>query len=280
MSTLDGFGWGGRLSRGRAFARNGRVLDVEVSPGLIRARVQDSQPRPYQVTMAVEPFADQVWDRVIGALARQAIYTAKLLAGELPAEVVQLCDSAEAPLFPGHPDDIVMRCSCPEWAVPCKHVAAVHYALAAELDRDPFLLFRLRGRTREELTAALRTRRGSFGSAGAARVAASTAAVSDTAQAEAPVADRVEDLPLERFWTYAPELDGLTFEIHPPEVPGAIVRLLGPPPGWAGRDELAQTLQDLYHVASASVRDAALADLDEDDEAAPAGQDSPESADR
>ena len=57
--------------------------------------------------MTVEPFADAVWDRVVGALARQAIYTAKLLAGELPAEVVQLCDMAEAPLFPSHPDEIV-----------------------------------------------------------------------------------------------------------------------------------------------------------------------------
>src|SRR3954449_10787747 len=93
MSTLDGFGWAGRLSRGRAYARNGRVLDVEVSPGLVRARGQDTQPRPFRIEIAVEPFADQVWDRVIGALARQAIYTAKLLSGELPAEVVQLCDS-------------------------------------------------------------------------------------------------------------------------------------------------------------------------------------------
>src|SRR4051794_30188560 len=263
MSTLDGFGWAGRLSRGRAYARNGRVLDVEFSPGLVRARVQDSQPRPFRIEIAVEPFADQVWDRVIGALARQAIYTAKLLAGELPAEVVQLCDSAEAPLFPSHPDDIVMRCSCPEWAVPCKHVAAVHYALAAELDRDPFLLFRLRGRTREELTAALRTRRVSFGSAGAAKVAAmSEAAV--MAEAE-PEVGRAEELPLEQFWTYGPELDGLHFEIHPPEVPGAIVRLLGAPPGWVGRDDLVEVLHDLYGVASASVRDAALADLDEDD---------------
>jgi uncharacterized Zn finger protein len=259
LSTLDGFGWGGRLSRGRAFARGSRVLDVEVSPGFIRARVQDTPPRPYRVEMAVEPFTDAVWDRVIGALARQAIYTAKLLAGELPAEVVQLCDSAEAPLFPGHPADIVMKCSCPEWAVPCKHVAAVHYVLAAELDRDPFLLFRLRGRTREELTAALRTRRVSFGSAGAARAAAL-----QEAAAEAP-SSAPEDVPLDRFWEYDPEIDALHFEIHPPEVPGAIVRLLGPPPGWSGRDELVTTLNDLYHIASASVRDAALADVEDDD---------------
>jgi uncharacterized Zn finger protein len=258
MSTLDGFGWGGRLSRGRAYARNGRVLDVEVSTGVLRARVQDAQPRPYRIEMAVEPFADQVWDRVIGALARQAIYTAKLLAGDLPAEVVQLCDSAEAHLFPGHPDDIVMRCSCPEWAVPCKHVAAVHYAFAAELDRDPFLLFRLRGRTREELTAALRTRRGTFGSVGAAKAAAQAeAAVSSDPSAEAG-----EEIPIDRFWAYDPEIDALNFVIHPPEVPGAVLRLLGTPPGWSARDDLADVLQDLYQVASASVRDAALADPD------------------
>jgi uncharacterized Zn finger protein len=264
MSTLDGFGWGGRLSRGRAYARNGRVLDVEVSTGAIRARVQDAQPRPYRIEMAVEPFADQVWDRVIGALARQAIYAAKLLAGDLPAEVVQLCDSAEAHLFPGHPDDIVMRCSCPEWAVPCKHVAAVHYAFAAELDRDPFLLFRLRGRTREELTAALRARRGTFGSAGAAKAAAQA----EAAPATEPSAEAGEELPLDRFWAYDPEIDALNFVIHPPEVPGAVLRLLGTPPGWAARDDLADVLHDLYQVASASVRDAALADPDEDEASA------------
>jgi uncharacterized Zn finger protein len=259
MSTLDGFGWGGRLSRGRALARNGRVLDVEVAPGVIRARVQDTQPRPYRIEMLVEPFPDQVWDRVVGALARQAIYTAKLLAGDLPAEVVQLCESAEAPLFPGHPDDIVMRCSCPEWAVPCKHVAAVHYALSAELDRDPFLLFRLRGRTREELTAALRTRRVSFGSAGAARIAA----MAETTQAAETPVDTPAEASLDGFWRHDPELDGLHFDIRQPDVPGAMLRLLGPPPGWAGRDDLTALLQELYGVASASVRDAALADAED-----------------
>lgn len=260
ISTLDGFGWGGRLSRGRALARSGRVSDVEVAPGLIRARVQDTQPRPFRIEMIVEPFADQVWDRVVGALARQALYTAKLLAGDLPADVVQLCDAAEAPLFPGHPDEIVMRCSCPEWASPCKHVAAVNYALAAELDRDPFLLFRLRGRSREELTAALRTRRVSFGSAGAAKVAAMAEAAQPVESSDAAGADAS----FERFWAHDPELDGLHFDIRQPDLPGAILRLLGPPPGWAGRDDLMVMLQDLYGVASASVRDAALADTEEE----------------
>jgi uncharacterized Zn finger protein len=267
MATLDGFGWTGRLARGRSYARGNRVLDVEVSPGLVRARVQGSRSQPYRVEMLIEPFPDQVWDRVIAALARQALYAAKLLAGELPAQVVQLCDAAEAPLFPGHPDDIQMKCSCPDWAVPCKHVAAVHYALAAELDRDPFLLFRLRGRTREELTAALRQRRGSFGSAGAARQAAIDAA---PPEATAPADD---EIPISRFWEHGPGLDTLTFDIHPPEVPGAILRLLGRPPGWGGQDDLLASLHDLYQIASASVRGAALADVEDEQSAAEASED-------
>lgn len=258
MSTLDGFGWSGRLARGRSYARNGRVLEVEISRGVVRARVQGSEPQPYRVQMSVEPFEDAVWDRVVNALARQALYTAKLLAGELPAEVVQICDAAEAPLFPAHPDEIAMRCSCPDWAVPCKHVAAVHYALAAELDRDPFLLFRLRGRTREELTAALRARRGSFGSA------ATTKAI--TAPAEAPDAqdgEAGEPIPIDRFWEVGPELDELHFEIRPPDVPGAVLRLLGRPPGWGTQGALLDQLHDLYRTASASIRDAALADVEQ-----------------
>jgi uncharacterized Zn finger protein len=279
MSTLDGFGWAGRLSRGRAYTRSRRVIDVEVSPGNVRARVQGSRETPYRVEMTFEQFPDAVWDRVVGALARQALYTAKLLAGELPAEVVQLCDSAEAPLFPSHPDEIVMRCSCPDWAVPCKHVAAAHYALAAELDRDPFLLFRLRGRTREDLTSALRARRGSFGSAGAAKSAAGSPA--------APPADAspgADEILADNFWECGAELDELHFEIRPPDVPGAILRLLGRPPGWGGQDELFDTLHNLYAVASASVRDAAFADLEgeatgaveEETDAAVAGQDGPD----
>jgi uncharacterized Zn finger protein len=261
MAALDGFGWTGRLSRGRSYARNGRVIDVEIGPGTVKARVQGSERQPYRIEMTLEKFPDGVWDRVIGALARQALYTAKLLAGELPAEVVQLCDTAEAPLFPSHPNDITMKCSCPDWAVPCKHVAAVHYALAAELDRDPFLLFRLRGRTREELTAALRARRGSFGSAGAARMAAEQAAAAAEAEAQAS-----QPLAVDQFWTLGAELDDLHFEIRGPDVPGAVLRLLGRPPGWGGQEELQATLHDLYRVASASVRDAALVDLEAPDE--------------
>jgi uncharacterized Zn finger protein len=153
-----------------------------------------------------------------------------------------------------------MRCTCREWAVPCKHVAAVHYALAAELDRDPFLLFRLRGRTREELTAALRARRvGLGGSGGATTTSASDAPDADDSPAAPDVAE--ENLSVDAFWQAGPDLDDLHFEIRPPDIEGAVLRLLGPPPAAGPHDELYSRLHALYRVASASVRDAALADV-------------------
>src|SRR5919199_6670417 len=87
MAALDGFGWASRLARGRSYACGGRVLDVEITPGRVRARVRGSRPTPYRVQLAFEPFGDAAWDRVINSLARQALYVAKMLAGELPAEV-------------------------------------------------------------------------------------------------------------------------------------------------------------------------------------------------
>jgi uncharacterized Zn finger protein len=266
MAALDGFGWSGRLARGRSYARGGRVLDIEISPGLVRARVQGSQSVPYRIEMGVETFEEAVWDRVIGALARQAIYVAKMLAGELPAEVVELCRVAEASLFPDHPDEIRMSCSCPDWAVPCKHVAAVHYALAAELDRDPFLLFRLRGRTREELTSALRARRVGLGGSPAPS-GADVSGAPDDADDDADALTS-HTISVDRFWQTGPELDDLHFEIRSPEVPGAVLRLLGPPPAWGSHEDLLSQLLDLYRIASASVRDAALADVGEADDAA------------
>ena len=253
IGALDRIGWATRLARGRTYARHGRVLDIEISPGQVRARVRGSRPQPYRVTMAVEQFPDEVWDRIVGALSRRALFAAKLLAGELPSEVVDLCASAEAPLFPEDESELATSCSCPDWVNPCKHVAAVHYALAAEFDRDPFLLFRLRGRTRDELTAALRARRGS---AGTRPVPASVAAPVD-ADAEPP-SEPLEPL-IDRFWQVGPELALLDIDIRPPDVSGAILKRLGHPPVWGSPDEFRASLDMLYRAASASVRDAAIA---------------------
>ncbi|SEK90298.1 SWIM zinc finger family protein [Nonomuraea pusilla] len=142
----------GRLSRGRAYARQGQVLSIDLSPGLVEAAVQGSRPAPYEVTIRIEAYGEERWAAVEDALARQAVHRAKLLAGEMPPEIEDVFAELGTDLFPR---DLDMRCSCPDWGVPCKHLSAVLYLLAESFDDDPFLVLAWRGRTRARLLGAL-----------------------------------------------------------------------------------------------------------------------------
>ena len=144
---------GGRLARGRAYARKGQVMDFTLAPGRVTGRVQGSRPQPYEVTIDLTAFDESQWTELTEALGSQALYRAALLAGEMPHEIVDLFAAHEAPLFPERLD---IRCSCPDWSVPCKHGSAVLYVLAEAFDDDPFLVLAWRGRPREALLDALR----------------------------------------------------------------------------------------------------------------------------
>ncbi len=144
---------GGRLARGRAYARKGQVMDFALSAGKVTARVQGSRPQPYAVTIAIAAFDETQWTDLTEALGSRALYRAALLAGEMPHEIVDLFDEHRLPLFP---DDLDIRCSCPDWSVPCKHGSAVLYVLAEAFDDDPFLVLAWRGRSRDALLDALR----------------------------------------------------------------------------------------------------------------------------
>ena len=156
ISVLESYGMSGRLARGRSYARAGQVLDFELSQGKVTARVQGSRVRPYQVRIGVLPLTTAQWRRVQDRLASQALFRAKLLAGEMPREIEEVFAECGTPLFPRSPADLDMHCSCPDWEVPCKHLAAVCYVLAEEFDRDPFGMLAWRGKARDELLAALR----------------------------------------------------------------------------------------------------------------------------
>jgi uncharacterized Zn finger protein len=114
----------GRLSRGRSYARKGQVLSIEETRDGIAARVQGSRPTPYKVSIQMAPLTDAQWDQVIDALSEQAIFSAQLLAGEMPQEIEQAFESAGVSLFPGRRADLKTSCSCPDYANPCKHRAA------------------------------------------------------------------------------------------------------------------------------------------------------------
>ena len=155
LSVLESFKLGARLARGRTYARGGQVLAIEVGKGAVTAQVQGSRPRPYDVTIRMKTLGDGQWEQVLRVLSGKALFVAKLLAGEMPQDIEEVFRQAKVSLFPEKRGDLRTDCSCPDDANPCKHIAAVYYLLGEEFDRDPFLLFRLRGLGRDELLARL-----------------------------------------------------------------------------------------------------------------------------
>jgi uncharacterized Zn finger protein len=156
IDVLESFGMTGRLARGRNYARRGQVIGFEISCGYVTAQVQGSRPKPYRVRIAVTPLTKPQWRKVERALAAQALFRARLLAGEMPPEIEDVFADCGTPLFPRSARDMDMSCSCPDWGVPCKHLAAVCYVLAEAFDVDPFGILAWRGRGRDELLGALR----------------------------------------------------------------------------------------------------------------------------
>ena len=247
IEALEALGWDARLQRGRSYARAGAVRSIDVQPGRVVARVKGSRPQPYTVRIELPPLSDEAWGRVLAALGGEARYAASMLAGEMPTTIEEVFAEQGAHLFPHSGEELVTECSCPDWANPCKHVAAVHYVLGAELDRDPFLLFRLRGRTREAVMAALR----------ASRTVAEEATAEPDSPGEAGQADtRLEDQ-LDRFWTVGEEFGALRFAVARPRVPEAVLKRLGNPPTLHEGDLPLSELVRLYRViADRAIRSA------------------------
>jgi uncharacterized Zn finger protein len=156
IDVLESFGLQTRLTRGRAYARSGQVLSLDIGTGHVTALVQGSRVKPYAVKLTVDPLTTRQWKRVEEALAARAVFRARLLAGEMPAEIEEVFADCGTPLFPKSARDLTMTCSCPDWEVPCKHLAAVCYVLAEAFDADPFEMLAWRGKSRADLLTALR----------------------------------------------------------------------------------------------------------------------------
>ncbi len=161
LAVLETYGIGSRLQRGRSYARGGQVLSIDIKPGFVAAKVQGSQPTPYRVKMEVKPLSDESWEKVLDAISTQALFTATLLEGTMPSEIESVFQSVKVSLFPSDSRYLTTDCTCPDDANPCKHIAAVYYLMGEQFDLDPFLIFTLRGRTREQVMEALRVRRAS-----------------------------------------------------------------------------------------------------------------------
>lgn len=155
LKALTHIDYDNRLPRGRTYANKGAVKSMEICAGVISAKVQGSRRKPYEVRVTVPPVSGRSAKRLLDALAASPVVIARMLNRELDPAVLDQAKQLGIAVFPEKWKDLDMHCSCPDWAVPCKHLAATIYLVSREIDGNPFLVFSLRG---IDLTAALKER--------------------------------------------------------------------------------------------------------------------------
>jgi uncharacterized Zn finger protein len=231
--VLEGFRMGPRLGRGRHYAVSGQVSELTLTPGCVSAEVQGAVPEPYKCAIRFTMLEAAPKEAVVAALKARPMLIARLIAGELPHEVETLFVQAQGPLFPRRSGDIQSTCSCPDWANPCKHLAAVYCLLGETISRNPFLLLALRGIARADLLES-----------------------PEETCVEVPAAPHgkrkaiARDLTPEAFYGHAHE--PLTdFGAPPgPDIAAPLVQRLGPLPFWRGQERFTDTLEHLYARAA------------------------------
>jgi len=252
VDVLESFGMGTRLIRGRSYARQGQVLSIDIMPGQVKAQVQGSYPQPYNVKIQLKPLSDQDWDEVTDVMAEQALFAAKLLAGEMPTNIEEAFAEVKLTLFPASEVDLRTDCSCPDWANPCKHIAAVYYILAERFDQDPFLIFKLRGRSKEEIIATLREKRNAEMEPARGQDAGVESAGEEESDGEQYM---LRQDYLRTFWQAGEELDTFSVNPQPPQVDKAVLKRLGKSPFLVNGHTVSDLLAVPYDiVAKAAVR--------------------------
>lgn len=257
LELLDSYRFKKRLERARNYAREGHVLSMEFNNAEVIAKVQGSEAEPYQVLLNLDPFTNEDWSYIINTLAEKALYSAQLLAGQMPESIEQVFIKNGLNLFPYTLTDIRSRCSCPDKANPCKHIGAVYYQLGDRLSEDPFVMFQLRGRSKTQLLAALRQQRSQPPELTPMATPIPlepdpVAPPSTTVTPVKPTKTKTENLQdLAKFWYYDEPLDPSLVAIAPPTDLKNSLDLLGMMPlPQEEAQEVKQFLQPLYQTVS------------------------------
>lgn len=254
LDLLSSYRFKKRLERGRSYAREGNVLTIDFADSKAKATVQGSDAEPYRVSISLDSFSKEDWNFAIAKMSEKAVFTAQLLAGEMPESIEAVFTASGLSLFPFTLNEVRSRCSCPDKANPCKHIAAVYYQLGDRFSEDPFIIFQLRGRTKNQIIESLRQIR-------------SKAAVTNPAiQAElAKMVDTVTALgdnaatATKGFWQYDEPLESSLVAIVPPSEQKTVLDILGTmplPP--ADAEAVQQYLTQVYQTTGQQALMAAL----------------------
>ena len=205
LDLLDSYRFKKRLERARNYSRQGNVLSIKFKAAKVLARVQGSEAEPYKVSLSLDAFSEEEWGYVVETMSQKAIFAAKLLAGEMPQNIEEVFISNGLSLFPFTLTDVHGKCSCPDKAVPCKHIGAVYYQLGDRFSEDPFVLFQLRGRTKEQIISDLRQ----------LRRTKNVETIQETSAIQPEVSGNKYPVKIDDFWQYNQPLESSLVVISP-----------------------------------------------------------------
>ncbi|HLH60570.1 MAG TPA: SWIM zinc finger family protein [Ktedonobacteraceae bacterium] len=257
IAALEQFTDPGRLGRGRSYASNGRILEYKLANGTVTARVRGSinpyfgvyKEPIYKTTIKIKPISAANWTKAIQHIGSRADLVTKLLMNEMPDTIDDAFAQWGLHLLPHREADFETECSCPDWSNPCKHIAGVYYLLASDLDRDPFLMFELRGLSREDLHAELA--RSPLG-----QILSSALKAEEQVPQVEPVAS-LHTRPLRQpaavstghkeFWTGARRLPAAPIAPAQPTVPALLIKKQGDYPAfWHKDNSFISVMEELY----------------------------------
>jgi uncharacterized Zn finger protein len=252
IAALEEFTDAGRLSRGRSYANGNKIESFDIKDGTIAAQVRGSvnpyfgvyKEPLYTTTIEIQPISAAKWAAAIALIASKASLISRLLLNEIPNNIEESFATLNLHLLPHSRADFKTYCSCPDYSNPCKHIAGVYYLVAAELDRDPFLLFELRGLSRVALHQELA--KSPLGVALSAELALEQAEPTlVSSYYTQPTTAEPNATTLREFWQGNKRLPSLPEST--PSVPAILVKKQGDfPPFWNKDASFIETMEEFY----------------------------------
>jgi uncharacterized Zn finger protein len=257
IAALEQFTDSGRLGRGRSYASGGKIIEHKLANGTVSARVRGSinpyfgvyKEPIYKTSITIKAISAADWKKVIRQIAGRADLVTKLLMNEMPDTIEEAFSELGLHLLPHSQKDFVTSCSCPDYANPCKHIAGVYYLLASALDRDPFVMFELRGLSREDLRAELA--QSPLGQVLASALAAndeSMEPVESSSYYTRPIREATPPIVgYKEFWTGAKRLPAQPPPAVPSSVPALLIKKEGDYPAFWHKDaSFIKVMEEVY----------------------------------
>ncbi len=255
IAALEAFTDEARLGRGRSYAHNGRILDYTIANGTVTAKVRGSinpyfgvyEEPLYKTTITIKAISPANWNKIIQQITTRADLVTKLLLNEMPDTIEQVFAKLDLHLLPHSQKDFLTKCSCPDSSNPCKHIAGVYYLLASSLDQDPFVMFELRGLSREALHSELA--HSPLGQILASGLTPTDPVIEPvTSYYTRPIRQAVPDVTSHKaFWTGAKRLPALQASVSQANVPALLIKKEGDYPAfWPKDNSFIDVMEELY----------------------------------